>query len=92
MGGLLGGGERGGGGGQRVCWPLSQIIGGGGWLPPGPLFLRLCPEVSPHASHCYFVIVNDHDKPTLSLGFKQNGFDHLGKGFPSPISRRGSKG
>ena len=29
MGGLLGGG------GQRVCWPPSQIIGGGGW-PPWP--------------------------------------------------------
>ena len=31
LGGLLGGGG-GGGGGQRVCWPPSQIIGGG----PGP--------------------------------------------------------
>ena len=29
MGGLLGGG------GQRVCWPPSQIIGGGPG-PPGP--------------------------------------------------------
>ena len=28
MGGLLGAGG-GGGGGQRVCWPPSQIIGGG---------------------------------------------------------------
>ena len=38
MGGLFGGG----GGGQRVCWPPSQIIGGG-LAPPGPpLFLRLC--------------------------------------------------
>ena len=29
MGGLLGGG-------QRVCWPPSQIIGGGGAAPPLP--------------------------------------------------------
>ena len=35
MGGLLGG--------QRVCWPPSQIIGGGLAPPaPPPLFLRLC--------------------------------------------------
>ena len=27
------GGLLGGGGGQRVCWPPSQIIGGGGWPP-----------------------------------------------------------
>ena len=43
MGGLFGG--LGGGGGQRVCWPPSQIIGGGegGAGPhPHPLFLRLC--------------------------------------------------
>ena len=25
-----------GGGGQRVCWPPSQIIGGGGLAPLGP--------------------------------------------------------
>ena len=31
VGGLLGGG--GGGGGQRVCWPPSQIIGGGAGSP-----------------------------------------------------------
>ena len=31
------------GGAQRVCWPPSQIIGGGGLAPLAlPLFLRLC--------------------------------------------------
>ena len=38
MGGLLGRG-----GGQRVCWPLSNLGGGGGL---GPLFLRLCIPIS----------------------------------------------
>ena len=44
VGGLLGVGG-GGGGGQRVCWPLSKIIGGGGRLGLAglPLFLCLWP-------------------------------------------------
>ena len=41
-----------GGGGQRVCWPPSKIIGGGG---PG-LFLRLCHPHQTLLSSKYFVL------------------------------------
>ena len=45
-----------GGGGQRVCWPLSQIIGGGGGLPP------------PHSSYAYvrpITVTHDVSMPSL---------------------------
>ena len=55
VGGLLGG--------QRVCWPHSQIIGGGQACPPlpppplAPLFLRLCV--------CIFVIPKKKERKNL---------------------------